>query len=410
MKKFLCCALALVMCLGAMSAPAMAASVGEELTFVAGSEGGTQIGSSNTDTRTESQREADTVNSRNHKRITEKSRDIIEQMKEHKIPVYAKAEDTITLVWKDRVPKEELVWIGQEGSDYAPGTNHHTGRWDWEELYGDATDSQLDTLRFEVIPGQQGITPSIKTSWFDWITLEPGDNPSDIGDFVSKFEDQGGYYITNRIPGATYIVDFDTFMTRYDVLREYLNTFASYSDTVDVNYIVQYSLRSSAQNELRTSIPQCWPGTQMTHFWEIECVGAPDDGYTRAPFSTFANEELRQTFYYAGDYRVTATQLLKNSYSDAFTWNVCEYLVIEETGQVIWKNEVAGARIDTSRNAKPMSEQRLWHVTYTNMNPNSEFVYVTKYDKLWTITNNVLVGGQLPSSAWGDEYTTVRIE
>lgn len=412
MKKFLCCLMSVVMCFCAFALPVSAATVGEELTFVAGSENEEVSGGSNTDHRTESQREADSVNSTNHSRITDRSEGIVEMIKENQLPVYAQAEDTITLVWKDGIPKEELVWIGSEASDYSPGTNHNTGRWDWEDLYADATNAQMDTLRFEVIPGQQGFTPSQnQASWIDWITYEPGeDNPREIGSFVSRFEDQGGYYIANNIPGDIYIVDFQTFMTRYEMLREYLNEFESNSDTVDVNYIVQYSIRSTTQNSLKSSTPQCWPGTQMTHFWEIECVDAPDDGYSRTPFSTFANETLSQTFYYAGDYQVTATQLLKNTYSDALTWNVCEYLVIEETGQVIWKNEVAGARIDTSRDAEPMTEQGLWHVKYYNPSDNVEYVYVTKYDQLWSVTNNVLVGGQLPPSAWGDEYTTIRIE
>ena len=406
MRKLLCYVLAIIMCFSAFAAPASAASVGEELTFTAGSEEEKKSGSSQKDHRTESQKEADGINSDNHKSITKKSKELIEVIKENQIPIYMKGEDTITLVWKDGVPKEKLEWISNEGSDYKPGTNHHTGRWDdgWQK---NPLGPELDILLNEVIPGHQGVRPN--GGYFEWITTEDDDDKKELGSFVSSFENQGSYDVVIT-PGEEYIVDFDTFMTRYEMLETYLNEFVGESKTVDVNYVVQYSIRSTVKDKVKASTPQFWPGTNLTHFWEIECVDAPDDGYTRAPFSTFANEELKQTFYYAGDYHVTATQMLKNSYTDAFTWNVCEYLVIEETGQVIWKNEIEGAWIDTRRGADPLSEQRLWNVKYYNPSATAEYVYVTQYDKLWEITNNMIVGGDLPANTWGDDYTTIRVE
>lgn len=269
---------------------------------------------------------------------------------------------------------------------------------------------EMDTMIQEIIPndGYQ-VTVVNRVEEIEWVEYETTDNITEIVSFVETFDDAGGYYVPMNVPGDKYIYDFATFQTRYEKLEEYIDEFYQTEDDVDVVYVVVYSLQSRAECELKISTPLNWSGTDMTHFWEIECVAAPDDGYTRSPFSTFAMEELKQTFYYEGQYRVMATQVVENKYCDAFTWSKCEYLIVEETGQVIWKNEKNGGTIDTSDDAAPMQEQGLRYVKYYNV-VSTEIVYVTKHDAIYDVSNNVMVGGSVAPSAWGGQYQTIRIE
>lgn len=408
MKRIISLVLPIIFCFCILSQSALAASVGEEILFVAGQEETSVGGNSNSNTSSGSQSSAVSTNSRNNRRITNMSREIIEDIITNEIPIYATTDSTITMVWTDGVPYSSLQSIITEASDYsASGTSHLTNR--WTPTNTSSIGNEIDVLKSEVIPSLDNVTPSFQVEQIPWFVPDVLDDVTSLVNFISTFGESGGYFVNVRIPGSSYITDFETFMTRYSVLREYMNEFCCEGEDVDVTYVVHYALHSTVEAQLSVSTPQTWNGTGMTHFWEIDCISAPDDGYTRTPFNTFASNSLRQTFYYPGEYRVTATQILENSYCNAFTWDKCEYLIIEETGQVIWKNESRGATIDASNDAAPMRDQGLWNIKYYNV-CSTETVYAVKYDQIWNVTNNVLIGGQPAQSAWGNEYTTIRIE
>ena len=100
-----------------------------------------------------------------------------------------------------------------------------------------------------------------------------------------------------------------------------------------------------------------------------------------------------------------ATQNIKRTFWDAMSYSKCEYLVIAETGQVIWKNEQKGG---TFYESEPMDGY--WPTNRININhAYTDHVYTVTYNENWH-ASDILIGGYKAPTAWGDENTSVRIE
>ena len=369
--------------LGCMTAqPAYAASIGEELVFVADEQKSAQVGSSHTSTQTSS--------SRTNNAITNYARDIISQIKDRVQCDYIK-EHNFVMVWKDEVAIEGIGTIIQTSDRYDE---------DDGPSFGDKIISGIESNRNELdfFEGlhKPDLGAQVNPDTYPWT-----DGSQDIGAFIQTLP--GTEKV--EVPGGRYqLLDFPTYKERYEYIQQYLDWIGE-SENVKVTYILSYSSQYRKDDAIKVTKALPWPGTNMTHLWDIQCIEAPDDGITRPSLTTIAGNELRQTFYYSGKYHVTATQYVEKQYCEAFTYNVCEYLVLEETGQIIWKNENTGA-----------SWVNKDHVNDNTYNVHGfepyfvERVYVTQYDKIHQVTGNVLIDGDPAINAWQDKYTTVRIE
>lgn len=428
-RKLLLSVIAVFLCVIFAAEPVLAANeanVGEEVEFSAGSETGGSGGSGYTDTRTEEERQADSNNQTANNEITRIAYEIIEKMTTDEntklfepTTIYAKDEDSYVFVYEEFIAKSKIDEMQQYIRMYKPGPKEYEIVRDYDD-----TDTKwnpdiplpydpMEILGDKVVSSEQG--PISEKDKKPLIALRPipglGEwlerqiilhNLKTIygGDWIRQTIE--GETIEYHIPGIPSIMDFDTMMKRYEAMNYYLSL---RGENIKLQYIVQYQVYDTTVAAMRTRTPVAWPGTGMTHFWEIRCLDSETEGLTVPTLQTFGLKDWKQKFYYAGTYNVQATQNIKRTFWDAMSYSKCEYLVIAETGQVIWKNEQKGG---TFYESKPMDGY--WPTNRININhAYTDHVYTVTYNENWH-ASDILIGGYKAPTAWGDENTSVRIE
>lgn len=402
-----------MLCVTMLAEPIMAAGsyeVGSDVTFNAGELSGSSSGSSTKDNRTEEQKSQDANNKKIHNIITSIAEEIIEDIKteangtQNYKTIRIEKDNGYYYVYEDKIVSQMLYEMIYYAHDY------EEGYWVTDKITGstfkvvDASSEYLDALgalstRYEKDP-KETITNDYVAP-VDKTLLKLLQEYRNIygGDWIRKKADSE--YADYQVPVCPMIMDFNTFSNRYAALDSYLNKYAK--DEINIRYIVEYSVCDIAEKTIKTQTVENWPNTNQTHFWDIRCKESADPNITVPALQVFGGSTLTQSFGYAGVYQVQATEQLKTTYYDAMTYNKCEYLVVAETGQVIWKNETKGGTINTSKPLDSQTSLQKLPVKYRG----SEINIYTVFDKEVLITN---VSGDLPSSAWGDKFTTDRVE
>lgn len=384
--------------------------VGSDITFNAGELSGGSSSSSKQDNRTEEQKSQDANNQTIHRIITNLAEEIIEDIKtkadgdQKYKPVRVEKDSGYYYIYEDRIVGQKLYEMIYYAHDFEEGYWVKDKITDPAFKVIDASSDYLDALgilseRYEKDPKEttsEDFVPPV-----DKKTLKLIQEYRNIygGEWIRKKGD--GTYGEYQIPICPMIMDFKTFSHRYAALDSYLNKYGK--DGVNIRYIVEYSVCDTAEKTMRTQTVENWPNTTQTHFWDIRCKESADSNISVPALQVFGGSTLTQSFGYAGVYQVQASEQLKTTYWDAMTYNKCEYLVIAETGQVIWKNETKGGTINTSKPLDGQTSLQKLPVKYRGSETN---IY-TVFDKEVLITN---VSGDLPSSAWGDKFTTERVE
>lgn len=402
-----------ILCVTMLAEPIMAAGsyeVGSDVTFNAGELSGSSSGSSTKDNRTEEQKSQDANNKKIHNIITSIAEEIIEDIKteangtQNYKTIRIEKDNGYYYVYEDTIVGQKLYEMIYYAHDF------EDGYWVKDKITEstfkvvDASSEYLDALgdlskKYEVDYNE--VTTRYFVPGFDKTYTKIIQNYRDLygGEWIRKKNDGG--YAEYQVPVYPPIMDFKTFSDRYAALEWYLNKYGK--EGVNIRYIVEYSACDTAEKTIKTQTVENWPNTNQTHFWDIRCKESADPNITVPALQVFGGSTLTQSFGYAGVYQVQATEQLKTTYYDAMTYNKCEYLVVAETGQVIWKNETKGGTINTSKPLDSQTSLQKLPVKYRG----SEINIYTVFDKEVLITN---VSGDLPSSAWGDKFTTDRVE
>jgi hypothetical protein len=410
MKRVIAILLTVVLGVAFCSQPAMAYTAGDTIHITAGSIKDTVTGNTYTDKRTEAQKSADAQNSQLHKDANAIVKSILETMELERNPVYGETGGKWVQIFEADVDWDKVFiladkWLEISGDGYH--TSDTTGRWD-DSVVTTPTEAEKEVLEsviendgFGDLDDKNNSGNHIYTSeekQYIWQQLE---------DLIKKY--CTSYRVRNEwIPGLYDVIDFETFPQRGDAIKYSLNTYYTEGEQVELLYVVEYSIASTTTASVRTSKVKYWPRTENTHFWEGTCESAPNDGYPRAPFQHFGGATATFTPNYAGEYRITATQIKENAYWDAITYNKCEYLILRDTGQVIWKSESIGDSINNPSPSRPMESMGLDNVRYYN-HTLTETVYVTVWDELYSISDRP-IGSFVPPTAWDEEDKIVRIE
>lgn len=419
MRKIFLALIAIVLCVAICAQPAFAYTIGETIIITAGSIKDETTGSSSTDTRTQSQITADNNNSNIHKSANGKVATIIETIDLESNPIYSEVGGKWVQIFEediDWLTLSEIADLWLQISNKGSWTSGETNDWDDNRVVESPSDKEWAALK-EIIEshGFGDVSDKTNSSLHTYTKEELLFLLQKYNDLISKY--CTSYYPVREeyVPGVYDIIDFDTFEKRGDALYYTLNTYYSKNEAIEILYVVEYSIASTTTNSVRSSTVQKWVGTEHTHFWEGQCIEAPNDGYARPSIQAFSSVDkntgkatLAFTPSYSGTYNFTATQIKENAYWDAITYNKCEYLIMKDTGQVIWKSEDVGSTIRSASPANPMEGQELSNVHYYN-HVNTETVYVTVLKATYVINANP-TGSFVPPTAWDEESKTVRIE
>lgn len=411
-----------------VSAVTIDGTVGEPSDLYLGEEQeDTVVGEGGENTKSEHEKwldSQDAINKQLNRENTRTAESIIDSLMKNengeKVPTeyYTKQDDSYVFVYEEFVARTLVDTIANTVHEYVPGRTDYFTISKWVPKSSPIPDNLVydpsSILAGTIIEPEHGVLED--KTWTKF--LIPLVTPDELkerhiltekireiygGRWVRQTVENG--YVKHEIPGIwTGIMDFDNMKDRYSALEYYLSTKGENED-IKVRYIVQYKTRSAVNASIRSSKVQKWLNTDQTHFWEIRYRDAVN-GAIVPPLSTFSGETLEGVIpYYAGTYDVQNTQCLHRTFWDAMTYSKCEYLVIEETGQVIWKEESWGPAINVS---KPMDEQSRWNWLYVGFRYEDN-IHVTLTGE-WIVKEDFLIGGYKAPSAWGEDYTSVRIE
>lgn len=212
---------------------------------------------------------------------------------------------------------------------------------------------------------------------FDFSKFDPSDS---IFDLLNTFDPYKDFY------GK--LMDFSIVNNRGNALKKYLD-YVGAGESVEVVCIQEYTVSDHTLDYVAYRYPTYWYGTESTHFWQMECFDI-DTNEWKGQTSFFDDSTYEYKCNAQGRYHITATQLMHEELYKRLTYNVCEYWVLADTGQVIYKN--------CSTLAK-------------NYEPNgTNNYYSTQLDQYFDVTGSFEDGGYLAVSPWDEDYDTVRIE
>lgn len=389
----------------------LALNIGEEHEFQAGNIVKPSVsGNGTTSTRTYEQRLADSTNKTATNEFSIYAESYLKKLDLVTISDYVQEPDRYVFVYDDVTYKPVLLELATYKDRYNPKGYWYktTDKKVNEKTVDDATDAELDALG-SIASGDKDwgvgpITEKTETEEVRWEYAIEYERVQELEKFVKEvlIPVRTGKYV--REFGQKKLVDFKYYKERFEALQEYLTLF-SVEEYVDTKIIIEYKLESVGRTALRTSTPINWPNTNQTHLWEFVCE-TPHDGLPREPITRYGGNSVKQAFYYAGDYRCTATQILSQSYYDAITYTRNVYWVIAETGQIIYKDESKGSSINLEL---PMAEQKLDNVYYYNKVSDGVF-YVTVLDQDITVTQNMFNELIDSSGVWEYNFSTKRLK
>jgi len=208
----------------------------------------------------------------------------------------------------------------------------------------------------------------------------------------------GGQRIRSDIDGG--FIDYPDMQKRYEMLDVYLNASAS-ADTIKTQYIVEYRIEDTAHHAIYRMVGR---NGINSYTWSFENT---DTGETYNLYNM--PPSIIHQFMRAGRYNIDVDKDVYKTFCDAFTFSVCEYWIVEETGQVIWKKETKGNNIDPSI---PVNELGFKNMVVYNIPDESELPSMVTIDVahfMHRVTEDML-NQSIPAEASFRTFYTERIK
>lgn len=278
--------------------------------------------------------------------------------------------------------------------------NHTIGNPDLEHDGTKASNSNMTEIHMNGIhlPGK-------------WPDMTPQWNTETIRSF-REFLLEHGY----EIPGyneETWI-DFEKTYDRYQYSTQYINS-SSITDTINVQHIIEYCASSVTERTLYREQPIEYPGGGYFH-WDIACISADDtNAVGRVTSVRTPTGVLVTQFGSPGVYQIIAKENIAKSFVSTISYDIREYWILADTGQVLYKkisngktgtlNSVAGRTADHNTIYYNLQTEYNYG-TGDNTDVAGEIIYDTRH----TVTADMLEGVFPATGVYNANYYTVRIE
>ena len=193
------------------------------------------------------------------------------------------------------------------------------------------------------------------------------------------------------------------------------------SDYCTIQHIVEYSIASTTSTAVWSMHATPYTDPFGGNFrWDItvkECsdpiyVGHTISNYRGTPLST--NENLTYTFRKAGTYIIRAKQRMQTITVNALTYNIQEYWILADTGQMLWKRTSNGKMGDPLTDAGRSQDVNTgyFHAVQKESptNRQSGGALGTVIRQFTHVVTEDMVEGMFPSTGYDLDYGTVRIQ
>lgn len=244
-----------------------------------------------------------------------------------------------------------------------------------------------------------------------WPNMTPSIDREIIQDFITYLKEHG-YTIPGYGEGG--LIDFEHKYDRYEYIKQYLN-FNSITDTVNVQHVIEYSVSKVTEKTLYKEQQVEYPGGGYYH-WDIKCIDADEPSAIGKETSVRTPRGVLVTqFGTAGVYQITARENIAKSFVSTVTYDIREYWILADTGQVIYKkisNGTNGALDKTSGRLKDHNTVYYNLSTEYNYGSGDETAISGQviYDTVHTVTADMLEGVFPATGVYSNPYNTVRIE
>lgn len=390
--------------------------VGEYVAFHSGGVPDSVSGSSTVTTLTEEQRQANSTNSTTSRSIQTKTGQILSEYSVEEGYTIQKDGSYIFVIdqsvdWdklKELVEKAASynpIGYGFRIREYVPGNPVITQ--EDKDIFRNVVSNRLGgSGSVSGLEMNSGTSPIIRMDTTDgefvWRDIQwtrwQKDGFGGWDEFIEWLKSQGGEAIRIDIDGG--FIDFTDMKTRYEMLDAYLNA-TSVTDTVDVQYVLEYRIESTAHDTVYRMVGQNGLNSYVWNFRNR------DTGETFAKYDMPAS--ITHQFMRAGTYDIDVNKEVYKTFCDAFTMSINEYWIIEETGQVIWKRETTGKSVSTTT---PAVEQGHSNMVMYNTPAANEILSIETID-VATMTHTVtadMISFTIPAEGSFREFYTNRTQ
>ena len=240
---------------------------------------------------------------------------------------------------------------------------------------------------------------------------------------------------TRNINGLN-ICDFSNNKNRQQALYEYAQAYQDAKDlwgsvavdeTVKVVLVKELNIEDTKHSVLYSSQSTNWPGFGkpiQVEYKYISKINNNNGEIGIAAQTQYANNGEKITMYpmKPGKYEWTQTQVYDVTYADVMSYTYNQYLVIADTGQVVWsKTSVGPTNLDYSKSGKDIENVDNPYVnpfvTFYNKDDNVRNVYDIKKEMEYvsntivdTATEKDINNGGISRSAFSDNFLTFRVD
>lgn len=381
--------------------------VGEETSFVATQLEETKEEVEHSYNKTEEQKNKDAHNRSNYREVRSLKKEWVKSIEEKTVTEYYYDENSITVAITEPLLIDKLRPI-LKAEYYPDSRDYEVDEYNYDESPIEITAEQKDAMLGVFEDKDFNVPNPNSVNKLNWNPIyEDGYEFTSYDWEVIQIILGGGQPI-KKIGNTARIYDCTTYTERYDIIEKYINKFSDETE-IETTYILEIRAESVVENGLYSSVPQTWHNTGNTHFWQVEYIAGENATY-HSPVNVFGGNTHSQTFYLPGEYRVTASQVLQNTYSNALTYTINEYWVIAETGMVIWSYESEGVTLDPEE-LKPLSELGIDQIVYYD-DLKTQQEYVTVFDETIEVTPDGISQWDGPfgnPGVWGYDFSTSRI-
>lgn len=244
-----------------------------------------------------------------------------------------------------------------------------------------------------------------------WPSMTPNMDPTTLQSFKEYLLEHG--YTIPGTGGQTWI-DFEHNFDRYEYIKEYMHS-ASITDTVNVQHIIEYSVSNVTEKTLYREQQIEYPGGGYYH-WDISCLEADDPAAVGKTTSVRTPTGVLVTqFGTAGVYQITAKENVARSYVSTVTYDIQEYWILADTGQVIYKKISNGGIGDVNSASGRFNDNNTVYYNYEieynyGGGDDSSVAGEVIYDTRHTVTADMLEGVFPAVGVYSNNYNTVRIQ
>ena len=389
---------------------------GEYVSLHSGGAPDSVTGNSYVNTLTEEQRQANRTNSTTSNSIRQK---VGQYISAYQVETgrTIKTEDSYVFIIDQKVNIEELrsiietagnytpVGYGYRIPIYTPGTADITAqdkdvfrRVVGNQLGGSANLSDIETNSFtKPIIDIQSTSGNLRWEDIVWTAWER-DRFGSLQEFIAWLIEQGGQRIRVDIDGG--FIDFTDMETRYQMLDAYLNAALS-SDNIEVQYVLEYRIENTAHDAVYRMVGQ---NGMYSYTWLFENQDTGEAYYRYNMASSIYHQFMRK-----GTYSIDVDKEVYKTFCDAFTFSLNEYWIIEETGQVIWKQETQGKNIDPTIPALELGFRNMvmYNTPAEDDMPSMETIDVAA---MTHVVTDEMLGLTIPAEGSFREFYTERIQ